>query len=268
MEGSETMNDVNVEQLDSMNAIEHFRKNYLDDLFEAQELFLELQIHKANIFLITLGSTPIGYFLVDKASTLLEYYVIHTYIDQVDRIFEEIIHAFSIKKALCKSFDHTFLSCCVGVQKQTKAIGILCREYEEQPLPHPTRDIVIRFAAQEDEQHIAAINEEIFDHEDEIREVIKKHNMFIFEHGSNIIGFGIFQQVIPGRPDYDIGMLVDRSYRRQGYGAYIIRYLVDYCKRHNYRPICGCAIENEASRRCLERVGYIARYRLLECTFT
>lgn len=237
-------------------------------VFEAQELFLELQIHHANIFLITLGSTPIGYFFVDKTPTLLEFYVIRAYIDQVDLIFEEIIHAFSIKKALCKSFDHTFLSCCVGVQKQTKAIGLLCREYEEQPLPNTTRDITIRFAGPEDEQHIAAINEEVFDHEDEIREVIKKHNMLIFEHGSNIIGFGIFQRVIPGRSEYDIGMLVDRRYRRQGYGAYIIRYLVDYCKSHDYRPICGCAIENDASRRCLERVGFIARYRLLEFTFT
>ncbi|OGO07743.1 MAG: hypothetical protein A3K46_06745 [Chloroflexi bacterium RBG_13_60_9] len=112
-----------------------------------------------------------------------------------------------------------------------------------------------------------AINEEVFDHEEEVGEYIRKEQVLIFEKEQEIIGFGIFARVIEGRPEFDIGMLVDKRYRRQGYGEYIVRYMTEYCKRKGWRPICGCDINNEGSRRCLENAGYTGGYRLLKFEF-
>jgi GNAT superfamily N-acetyltransferase len=260
------MEEIVFKPLHSLQEIEPLRVQYLNELYAAQELFLELKVRNARVFGIMRFSQLIGYFLVDNDHTLLEYYLMRAVIDQIDDIFATIIKKLSISKALCKSFDHSLLSCCVGLQKQTTVLGILFREYEEKSLPEKY-NLNVRLAELADEQKIIEVNEEVFDHPGEVREVIQNRAMFIFEQDNNFVGFGIFQRVIAGRPEFDIGMLVDKNYRRQGYGRYILRYLVDHCKSNGWRPIAGCAIENTASRRCLESIGYIARYRLLEFTF-
>lgn len=250
----------------SLKDIEELRTHYLDELGEAQELFLELKIRRARVVKIQSYAKPIGYALLGDDNLLLEYFISRAHFHQIDRIFQELIQKFSIKKAYCKSFDHALFSCCVGLQKQTKAIGVLFRERDLRSLSLLGEHVTIRFAEPDDAQQMAAVNEEVFDNEEEINEVIANHNLFIFEHERDLIGVGLFQRVIAGRPEFDIGMLVAPKYRRQGYGTAIIHYLADYCQQQGWRPICGCAIENTASRRCLEKAGYIGRYRMLEFT--
>ena len=159
------------------------------------------------------------------------------------------------------------LSSCVGFQKAVNVIGINFREYEEKTPVAIYEDISIRLATINDEQLIVQNNEEVFEQEAEIREYIEKEQIFLFEKDKEMVGFGIFARVIEGRPEFDIGILVTGKYRRQGYGNYIVRYLVNYCQQNGWWAICGCAIENEGSRRCLEKAGFIGRYRLLEFIF-
>lgn len=252
--------------VNSLQDIEDLRTHYLDELGEAQELFLELKIRRARVVKIQSYAKPIGYALLGDDNLLLEYFISRTHFHQIDRIFQALLQEFSIPKAYCKSFDHALLSCCVGFQKQTKAIGVLFRERDLRSLSLLGEHVTIRFAEPHDAQQIAAVNEEVFDNEEEINEVIANHNLFIFEHERDLIGVGLFQRVIAGRPEFDIGMLVTPKYRRQGYGTAIIHYLADYCQQQGWHPICGCAIENVASRRCLENAGYFGRYRMLEFT--
>ena len=108
------------------------------------------------------------------------------------------------------------------------------------------------------------MNEELFESEEEITMVIRNKNMLLFEKNNTIIGCGIFQRVIQGRNEFDIGMLVDKKYRKQGYGTFIIQYLTEYCHSQGWRPTCGCDVKNSASRKCLEKAGYITKHRLLE----
>ena len=258
------MKSVEFNTVRSLQDIEDLRTNYLDELGEAQELFLELKIRQARVVKIQSYTQTIGYAILGDDNIVLEYFISRANVHQIDMIFHELLHTFSIKKALCKSFDHALLSCCVQAQKQTKAVGILFRERDLCSLYMLGEHVAIRFAEPQDAQHIAAVNEEVFEHDEEIDEVIANHNMFIFEQDRDLIGFGLFQRVIAGRAEFDIGMLVTPKFRRQGYGTAIIHYLADYCQQQGWRPICGCAIENIASQRCLEKAGFIARYRMLE----
>ena len=243
------------------------RKPYLDGLLEAQELYLELMIRKSRVFVIQSQDQQIGYFLLGDGAVLLEYYVTPDNLEHVDTIFGIILEKFSIHKALCKSFDHTLLSCCAGFQKEMRVIGIHFREYQEDGTLPIAEGITCRLAKAGEAQKIMALNEEVFEQDEEVHEYISKEQIFLFEKEKEMIGFGIFARVIEGRPEFDIGMCVDRRFRRQGYGEHIIRHLVDFCRHNGWRAICGCAIDNEASRRCLEKAGFIGRYRLLEFVF-
>lgn len=262
------LNDIHLEHVASLQEIAPLRSQYLDELFQAQELFLELKVRKASVYRLSLAKMPVGYVLLDEPEqTLLEYYVTRPFLDQVDAIFGKILQRCGIRQAFCKSFDHTLLSCCLTYQKSVRPYGISFREYaplEQIEAPSPVR---VRLANANDIPLVVSVNEEIFEADEEIHEVIGNQNMFLFEQGTTLVGFGIFQRNIPGRPDFDIGMLVTKPFRRQGYGAYIIRFLTEYCLQNDWRPICGCAIENIASRRTLEKAGYIGRHRLLFCEF-
>ena len=99
------------------------------------------------------------------------------------------------------------------------------------------------------------------------RGVSPRRKLLLFETGSALIGFGAFSRVIPGRPEFAIGMLVVRAFRGHGNDSAIIRHRADHRRARGWRPICGCDVSNRGSRRCLENAGFIARYRLLEFSF-
>ena len=268
------MEEIIIKELSSAAEIADLRQEYLDSLIESQELFLELMVREAQPFAVLDGDTRVGYFFEGAEHILVEYYVRPSFFAHVDTIFGVILMERGIQTVYCKSFDQLLLSCCLDVQKKTEAVGYLFREYEKRPalnlskrpLSTTFNNITTRLATKADEAYIADINEEIFDHLHEITEVIENDNMLIFQQEEAVVGFGIFQRVIAGRPEFDIGMLVTREFRRQGYGAFILRYLMNYCEDLGYRPTAGCAIENLASRRCLERAGYKAQYRMLAFT--
>jgi RimJ/RimL family protein N-acetyltransferase len=255
------------QEVGSITDINDWRNQYLDQLSEAQELYLELRVRAARAVVITLQNRPIGYFVLGAEAVLLEYFVVQEHLDQAETLLGIIIREFSVRKALGKSFDHLFLAVCMGFQKKVRVIGLHFREYEEKALPAVDPRLAIRPATVADKPKILAMNEEVFEQEQEVEEYIGLCQILLFELAGEVIGFGIFARIIAGRPEFDIGMLVDRKYRRQGYGEYIVGYLVNYCQRHGWRAVAGCAVENVGSRRCLEKAGLTSRYRLLEFVF-
>lgn len=261
------MKEITFEEIISVDDICDLRNQYLNGLIEAQELFLELKLEDSRKFIIKSGNDIIGYFFLDSENILWEYFIVSDYINHEDDIFGEVITKFNLKKALCKSFDHNLLLCCTKYQTGVKVFGIHFRTYSKKCLPGFDKDIIIRYPEMKDEEIIKEINEELFDTDDQISDYIINKKMFIFEKNNEILGLGIFSRVIKDRPEFDIGMLVTKKYRRQGYGSLIIQYLAEFCHQNGWRPICGCAVENEASRRCLEKAGFTAGYRMLKFTF-
>lgn len=254
------------ETIDS-GTIRLFREKYLDSLPLAQEYYLEIQIKTSAFYLVNVGDMAAGYFILSPENVLLEYFLLPGWDDRMDEILGRIQREFSVRKALCKSFDSAMLSCCYGFQKSNLAIGILFREYQEKSTETTGAELTVRRAVMADEARIIAVNEEVFDHPEEVSEYIQAQQIFLFETESQLVGFGIYSPVFPGRRDYDIGMLIVPEYRKQGYGAFIIQYLVNFCRQNGWNFSAGCDINNIASRRCLEKAGFIARYRLLEFSF-
>jgi GNAT superfamily N-acetyltransferase len=253
--------------VESPQSIADLRTQYLDSLPEAQEYYLELLMQNSRIFLISTGTHPFGYFILGDHANLLEYFLIPDYQTQADTFLEQIIQKYALKSALCKTFDHLLLSCCVQFQKQVSVGGFLFREYHPVPNPPIFPDITHRLATMQDFPKLSAVNVEIFEENEEIREFIEKQRIFLFEKDQELVGFGIFTRIIADRPEHDIGMLVDKPFQRQGYGQYIIRFLTDFCIDNGWQPVCGCAYENTVSRRTLEKDGYISKHRLLEFVF-
>ncbi len=114
---------------------------------------------------------------------------------------------------------------------------------------------------------LCAINVEVFDEDKKSANTLKSSASSFLKKTRELVGFGIFSRIIADRPEHDIGMLVDKPFQRQGYGQYIIRFLTDFCIENGWQPVCGCAYENTASRRTLEKAGFVSKHRLLNFSF-
>lgn len=252
----------------SLRDIDKLRYLYIQSLIEPQEMYLEILISKSKIFSLFYEEGVIGYFLTDGKDTLLEFFVIEKYSNFSDLILNEILKKYSIKDALCKSFDHQLLSPALTFQKSISVVGINFRKLKPLKRTYDFKELDVTIAEKEHLGIIKTINEEVFESTSEIVDYLEKQQILLFNQGIKLIGFGIFAPVIINGNDYDIGMCVNREFREKGYGTTIIRYLINYCIERNWRPIAGCDIQNIASRKCLEKAGFFSDYRLLQIIFS
>ncbi len=261
------MTPFSLRKLPSLEDLAEFREVYLDSCAEAQELYLEMKIRSAEAHVLVTEAGDVGYVLVGRDGVLLEFFVRDAHVRYADAWFGEILRRLGIRKALCKSFDATLLACAMHHQISVRVEGILCREWMDVPLRELAPGISTRWAEPADAALLIAVNENVFDHPDEIHAYTRDRKLLLFETGTGLLGFGLHSRVIPGRPEFDIGMLVVPDYRGQGHGSAIIRHMAEYCRDRGWRPICGCDVANTGSRKCLENAGFIPRHRLLEFAF-
>lgn len=254
-----------IKPVSDLSNLSNIRNQYLEDCFESIELFLELQIRTGYGYKVYFKEQEIGYFICGMDNTLLEYYILPQYQKRADTIFKRMVSNLKIHKAYCHSFDFLMLSCCMDFQKKVTNCGYLFRRYHK--IEFEKRQFNTRLGAMSDFEMINNANEAAFDNEEEIIDTIKRENIRLFESDRHLVGFGLFQRIIPHRPEYDIGMFVVPEFRKQGWGTLIIQYLADECLLNHFRPTCGCAADNWGSRKCLEKAGFTSEYRLLKIDF-
>lgn len=243
------------------------RDEYLTQLGEAQELFLEMEIRKATLYEIKINDSLAGYAIISSKNQLLEFHLSPAAVNAADMLFGLLIKKLSVKSGYIKSFDALSVACAVNHHQKLSIAGYLYRHrsiLKEYPLP---KGIKPRPAVAKDRTSIAAINEEVFESGDDIDEYIQKKQMQLFFMKKKLLGFIIHAQVIENRPEYDVGMLVAPQFRRQGYGEAFLSFAIDYVTKRGGRPLMGCAAENIASQRTIEALGFISKYRMFEFTF-
>ena len=87
------------------------------------------------------------------------------------------------------------------------------------------------------------------------------------EKGGEILGTGEFRERKNWVPFADVGMIVNKKYRRKGVGTYLLALLKQQADRQGLRPICSCEAGNLASRKAIENAGFIARHRVVKFSF-
>ncbi len=253
-------------KINSLNDIPSLRREYLSRLSEPQELYLELQVKKSDCYLISSTISTIGYAAVLDGEIITEFFVTPLFQSVREKVFKSLVDNFGIRKVWCKTFDPDLLSCSAQYARAIEPLGFLFREYNKRKLETNLPVFRIIKAEEYHEESIFRMNEEVFEERVEIMEDIKNGNIFLFMLEREIIGFAVYHRTITGNDDFDIGILVAKKYRRKGFGAFIARYVADYCVQKGWRPVCGCAYKNEASRRTLEKAGFGTRHMLLEFT--
>ena len=243
--------------------IKSFRKLYLEKLSELQELFIEWIVEKSNYYTINNNSEKIGYFIVSKQNSLVELYVDIQNINKIDRIFEDIYHIFNIENVLCKSFDSILLKCCCNSNMKYKVMGYLFRDYIDTIPQNISEFTKIEFADESDYDDLVKYDNELYDTKEDLRFILKNKFVLKYYIAGKLIGCGFLIKVNEFYNHCDIGMWVDTPYRNKGYATKIISDLNQRCIKDGIKATCGCAAENIASKRVLEKNGFRTKHNLL-----
>lgn len=239
------------------------RIKYLDNLPEFQELYLEWLVKKANYYTIYHNGNVAGYFIINDDKILLEFYLEQEFIKKCEFVFREILSNYDFRRVYCKSFDSVLLKCCLSLDCKHKVIGTLFRDHINNEYAK-TDEFTVKTATEQDTDILISCEDGLYESEDELYYMISNRNILMFYDGNDLAGCGFLIRVHENYRYYDIGMWVNPPFRNRGIATKIISYLKKVCADNAYIPICGCAANNIASRKTLERNGFISKYDLIE----
>ncbi len=237
------------------------RPAYLASLAEPQEFHCERASQSRLPFLVREAGNTSGYFIVDRRGVLIEFHA--TAPDNV-QLFDRVVDMAGLRRAVCKTFDAYLYAACSRRAKTRTRKGLLYRRLVdvEEIVPDPAMRSRVAYGS--DVPAVMAIDDGFFDDESEIRSYVEAGQMLVFETDNGLAGCGLLQEVVAGSNAFDLGMMVAPSCRRRGVGRHIVRHLAMLCLSTGKRPICGCSIDNHASRQCLESAGFRSDHQLLE----
>jgi len=250
----------------SIDEIKQFRKDYLKSLPEFQELFIELMIATSDLYSLQLNDSEIGYFIITNEGVLIEFYVKDEYVSQSQVILNQVVRELSITNIYCKSFDYLLLSTCMLNSLSYTILGVLYRDYNSAlvQIDHKLKmqladhSFVKLILEQDDSIH------ELFETEMQLRNFIENEHVFVFHKNKEFVGCGMVLRTNIDWNYCDLGVWVRPSDRCNGIGTQIILRLREFALQNNMNPSCGCALENIASQKTIEKSGFISKHKLIK----
>lgn len=251
----------------SYSEIETLRIQYLKSLPEFQELYLDLLVASGRYFIIFRANNAIGYAITNPENTLVEYYITNEVAAKSPSIFQEVLSNLKIDKVWCKSFDFLLLDACLLKFKKHEVIGTLFRDNISSP-NFFIGELDVSTAQERDLPLHLQQEDGLYETPEELETFVRQGSVLLFRRDNELTGCGFLIKIHPNWNYYDIGMWVNPSYRNQGFAVQIISYLKNYCLTNHLKPVCGCAFENVASQKTLEKNGFFSKHKLLEFTLT
>ncbi len=253
----------------SLSQIDALRAARSEQLREPQELHLEALVQESSVYLVLHRGEAIGYCAVHSEQGLVEFHLKPAAWVFGEIVIKRLIDRLGIERALIQSFDDLFFSSAVAHQVSVRVLGMIVRDIVPRELPVLAgMEYMRRLAEERDVERIRTIEQDVFTHPERLAWVVRQGWVWLFEAGAELLGFGLLRPVRPGSTTVEMGIAVDTPFRNRGYAVYMLRDMIALCRDRGWRPIGGCAVNNLPSRRLGERVGLVARYRLLELRFT
>ena len=240
------------------------RLDHLGRLSAPQEFYVESLVASGSAHGIEVDGMACGYAIVEASKRIVEIHIEDAALAHAPRVLDALVATLGVQSLLAQSFDP--LAVFLGLTRGSPAVtrGRLYRIVVDRDFT-PRADIQARPGASGDIAELAALSDDFFDDEAEVAAYQATDGLIVYRGGGGeLIGAGVLKIVIAGMAGVDIGMVVGPRHRGRGYGAYIVRHLKAHCLARGWRPICGCAIDNLASHRTLERAGFASLHTLVE----
>lgn len=261
---------IKIYSISAIDELQEQREEYGKRLPFAQDLNIEENIWDSKYYKIEYNSRSVGYAIIDTKQILWEFYLEEKVHMHSQEIFQYLIDMKYILAAECKTYDYLLMSLCHDFQKTCEGSAYLFRDYSEIGYPdNRFADITIRLADMVDYDNLKVLNqmEEDVEFFHDLKEEINNQEVLVFLRENRLLGAGTFKKIWKDQSYRDIGMVVAKEHRKKGLGTFILIQLKEYCDQHDLAPVCGCWYYNYASKRTLEKAGFITKHRVIHFTF-
>ena len=269
---------ITFERTASLAEIADWKRAYLQTLVAPLDGYWQTAIiDPAPHWKMMVNGRALGYFVADEQKRLLQFYAA----EQAADLFAAVIESGWVDTAVAGTNDPAFLSLCLDRQKHDSVNTYLFHDVhrvEVDSSAYPQAEF--RLSVVEDLEQLLAFygrNDEFADsdaidsnfggQQDYIQSLIANQQSFGLYDDGTLLGIGECRISASQPPFADIGMIVDKTYRQRGVGTAILAHLKEQCYRQNLKPICSCAAENSASRKTIEKAGFVAVHRMLDVQF-
>ena len=246
----------------TQEAVAQSRANFIDRLPYPVELHLEWLARDGRPYRLEAGGETAGHCIVADDGALVEFHLDDRFVPHAQAIFDVVAARAGIKQVWLHSFDGLCLRCCLDKGLAATVAGHCFRDF----LPTPAGGaggLVRRAAGPGDFAGLLAHADALYESEEQLRHLLANGMLHLYHEADRLVGCGYLIRVRPDRDWRDLGMWVPSALRRRGYARRIVADLKDWCLREGWRPCCGCAADNVASRRALEANGFVSRHAVL-----
>ncbi len=254
--------------------IQQMRDDYLHTLVAPMDGMWESTVITHAVFWeIRDRAQQAGFFCLDPHNQLLRFHLGEGYRAWARETFRWIIVTYAIRHAIASTIEPRYFSLCLDLQVGVVPHTYLFRDHRrvaQSPAPGDRIYRKVRMSEWEDVVRLYRANTEGSGEwlEGFLRERLEGDELTGMYERQALVAVG---ECIPSQtqPPYaDLGMVVARSCRGRGLGCAMLLHLKQHCYEAGWEPICSCAADNEASRRAIERAGFISEQRMMTIRFS
>lgn len=165
--------------------------------------------------------------------------------------------------------DRLFLSICLELYEKITVNAYLFEDVKAVTVELPSfKNLDFRLANLNDMDLIKEVCGSFNDYlHFTLEDSIKEREIFVLYSNNTLLGTGSVVTKKCNPPYAELGMCVNKSYRSNNIGTYIITKLKEFCYKNNLIPICNCSYKNIASKKTLEKSGFISKDRIFRIVF-
>jgi len=262
---------IRINILRSFDEIINLKSEYIKSLTGPQEAWLEEQTWKHSLYEICFNKQRIGYFCFDASCRmLLQFYVSDNHIRESQEIFQFLISNNYFKKAYVTTRDTLTLALCLEFQKKVSLEAYLFQDNERVKIElEGFEDICFRRATESDMEKINDVCGDFWGNLEEVKKRYSEPNneLFVLYSDKVLLGVSCVESKYCSPGSANIGMFVNEDFRRRQLGSYIVTKLKEHCYSNDLIPIAACYHANDASKRTLEKAGFVTQNRTIIVEF-
>lgn len=261
-------------QLEDHDAIEQLRDDYLRTLVAPMDgMWESAVIAHATFWEIQDGEQCAGYFCTGSDNDLLRVHLFENYLGKAQEIFRWIVSTEGIQYAITSTIEPLYFSLCLDLQVGITLHSYLFRDNKHVELLPDLNNGIFRKAEKSELDDIVRFYQANTEGTGEwieafVKERLAHEELFVLHDRQILVATG---ECIPSQkqaPYADLGMIVAQSYRGRGLGSFMLSRLKKHCYESGWMPICSCAADNHASKKAIEKAGFISEQRMVKVLFS
>jgi GNAT superfamily N-acetyltransferase len=259
--------------LEHPDTLHQLRDDYLRTLVAPMDgMWESTMIAHAAFWGIQEREQLVGHFCIGSNQDLLRFHLWASHLDQAQEIFHRIVSTYNVQQAMASTIEPLYFSLCLDVQRSITPVSYLFRDHQPRNLPSSLSGDRFRKAEPSEFDAIVRFYQVNTDGPGEWIEPflsahLNREELFVVYDQRTLVAVG---ECIPSQrqaPYADLGMVVDRAYRGRGVGSYLLTQLKGHCYAVGWKPICSCEVSNHASKKAIEKAGFISEHRIVKMTF-